>query len=283
MKIVVASGKGGTGKSTLSANFSYVISGNRDVVLVDCDVEEPNLHLFFEEKGKESIVTLPIPVIDENKCDFCGKCGEFCQYGAITVLKDQVMVLQNLCHSCGGCLIVCPNDAISEVPKTIGVLWDARINSNLRLITGVLNEGEANGIEIIKTVKRLSESSPLVIYDSSPGTACPVIETVEGADFCILVTESTPFGLHDLKLAAEVVKKIGVPSGVVINRSDGSDNETEEFCRENDLEILLKIPFDREIAAIQNRGELFSVYYPDWQKQFTDLLDHIESLCGGNR
>jgi len=282
MKIVVASGKGGTGKSTLSANFSYVISRNRDVVLVDCDVEEPNLHLFFEEKGKESIVTLPIPVIDENKCDFCGKCGEFCQYGAITVLKDQVMVLQNLCHSCGGCLIVCPNDAISEVPKTIGVLRDAQINSNLRLITGVLNEGEANGIEIIKTVKRLSESFPLVIYDSSPGTACPVIETVEGADFCILVTESTPFGLHDLKLAAEVVKKIGVPSGVVINRSDGSDNETEVFCRENNLEILLKIPFDREIAAIQNRGELFSVYYPDWQKQFADLLDHIEFLCGGN-
>jgi len=282
MKIVVASGKGGTGKSTLSANFSYVISGNRDVVLVDCDVEEPNLHLFFEEKGKESIVTLPIPVIDENKCDFCGKCGDFCQYGAITVLKDQVMILQNLCHSCGGCLIVCPNDAISEVPKTIGVLRDAQINSNLRLITGVLNEGEANGIEIIKTVKRLSESFPLVIYDSSPGTACPVIETVEGADFCILVTESTPFGLHDLKLAAEVVKKMGVPSGVVINRSDGSDNETEEFCRENNLEILLKIPFDREIAAIQNRGELFSVYYPDWQKQFADLLDHIESLCGGN-
>jgi MinD superfamily P-loop ATPase len=280
MKIVVASGKGGTGKSTFSANFAYSISRQKDLVLVDCDVEEPNLHLFFPTVKVESEVTVPVPVFDYSKCDFCGKCGDFCQYGAIAVLKDKILFFKELCHSCGGCQIVCPRDAITEKPRVIGHIWDGKVDDHLRLITGVINEGEANGIPAIHAAKEAAEGNELVIYDASPGTACPVIETMEDSDFCVLVTESTPFGLHDLELAVHVVKMLGIPAGVIINRSDGKDQDTEEFCSDNGLKILMKIPFDEEIAAIQNRGGLFSKRIPEWQARFVDLLHDIEKITG---
>jgi MinD superfamily P-loop ATPase len=280
MKIVVASGKGGTGKSTVAANLGASLSGEREVVLADCDVEEPNLHLFFAAEQVSTEVSVPVPRFDLEKCIFCRKCGEFCRYGAITIVRDQITFFDNLCHSCGGCQLVCPADAITEVPRTIGTVRDAIVRPGLRLVTGVLNEGEANGIPVIRAVKETVSDSPFVIYDASPGTACPVIETVEGADYVILVTESTPFGLHDLALAAEVVRKLKIPAGVVINRSDGEDGETETFCRDHDLPILLKIPFDREIAAAQNRGELFTDTSPDWREQFILLLHTLEAGAG---
>ncbi|MDG6256194.1 MAG: ATP-binding protein [Methanomicrobiaceae archaeon] len=281
MKIVVASGKGGTGKSTFSANFAWSISRGRDVVLVDCDVEEPNLHLFFSAGKSESGVTMPIPVFDTGKCDFCGKCGEFCRYGAIAVLPEKIMFFDDLCHSCGGCRIICPKEAISETERVIGKVWDAPVDEHLRLITGVLDEGEPNGIPVIKAAKEAAEGNDLVIYDASPGTACPVIETIEGSDYVVLVTESTPFGLHDLRLAAEVVRKLCIPAGVVINRSDGEDDETEAFCREAGLDIHMKIPFDREIARLQSRGDLFSVAMPEWQERFFELFEDICIRTGG--
>jgi MinD superfamily P-loop ATPase len=281
MKIVVASGKGGTGKSTFSANFAWSISRSRDVVLVDCDVEEPNLHLFFSGEKCESDVGVQVPAFDMEKCNFCGKCGEFCRYGAIAVLPERIMFFDNLCHACGGCRIVCPTEAISETERVIGKVWDTPVDEHLRLISGVLNEGEANGIPVIMAAKEAAEGSDLIIYDSSPGTACPVIETIEGSDYVVLVTESTPFGLHDLMLAAEVVRKLGISAGVVINRSDGKDEETEAFCREAGLEIHMKIPFDREIARLQSRGDLFSVAMPDWQERFVTLFEDIRARAGG--
>jgi len=281
MKLVVASGKGGTGKSTFSANFAWSISRRRDVVLVDCDVEEPNLHLFFSGDMRESDVTVQVPVFDMERCDLCGKCGEFCRYGAIAVLPEKIMFFHDLCHACGGCRIVCPNEAISETERVIGKVWDAPVDEHLRLISGVLNEGEPNGIPVIMAAKEAAEGNDLIIYDSSPGTACPVIETIEGSDYVVLVTESTPFGLHDLKLATEVAQKLGVPAGVVINRSDGKDEETEAFCREAGLEIHMKIPFDREIARLQSRGDLFSVAMPEWQERFVELYEDICTRTGG--
>lgn len=281
MRIVIASGKGGTGKSTIAANLGWVLSRSRDVVLVDCDVEEPNLHLFFPSEPTESEVSILFPVIDFERCDFCGACGHFCQYGAIAVLEDNVVIFNDLCHSCGGCSIVCPRDAINEVPRIVGKVWNAQIDPHLNLITGVLNEGEPNAIPVIKAAKRMSGGYPLVILDSSPGTACPVIETMEEADFVVLVTESTPFGLHDLDLAVQVVEKLHLTAGVIINQSDGVDGETETFCSERGLPILMKVPFDREIAEVQNRGELFSAPLPEWQNRFGDLYSTIIDLVGG--
>jgi MinD superfamily P-loop ATPase len=278
MKIVVASGKGGTGKSTVAVNLGVSLAGEREVVLADCDVEEPNLHLFFEADGSSTEVSVPVPQFDLEKCIFCRKCGEFCRYGAITIVRDQITFFDNLCHSCGGCQLVCPADAITEIPRTIGMVKDAIVRPGLRLVTGVLKEGEANGIPVIRAVKETVSDCPFVIYDASPGTACPVIETLEGADYVILVTESTPFGLHDLALAAEVVRKLKIPAGVVINRSDGEDRETETFCREQDLPIILKIPFDREIASTQNKGMLFTESFPEWREQFVRLLGTVETI-----
>ncbi len=283
MKIVVASGKGGTGKSTVAANLAYTVSRTTDLVLVDCDVEEPNLHLFFPTEYTASEVSVPVPVFDYTKCDFCGACGEFCKYGAIAVLKDKVLLFKDLCHSCGGCRIVCPRDAITEEPRPIGHIRDGSVDSHLRLVSGFLNEGEANGIKVIHAAKAAAEGSSNIIYDASPGTACPVIETMENADYCILVTESTPFGLHDLDLANRVIRMLGIPAGVVINRSDGNDEETEKFCSENGLDILMKIPFDREIAVIQSRGGLFAKDLPEWQERFRELFDTIVSVAGGEK
>lgn len=280
MKIVVASGKGGTGKSTVAANLGASLSGEREVVLADCDVEEPNLHLFFGAEPGSTEVSVPVPQFDLEKCIFCRKCGEFCRYGAITIVRDRILFFDELCHSCGGCRLLCPADAITEVPRTIGRVDDAIVRPGLRLVTGVLQEGEANGIPVIRAVKKTVRDCPFVIYDASPGTACPVIETMEGADYVILVTESTPFGLHDLALAAEIVRKLGVQAGVVINRSDGKDRETEVFCRDHGLPIILKIPFDREIAAAQNRGVLFSERFPGWRERFVRLLGTLEAGAG---
>ncbi len=280
MKIVVASGKGGTGKSTVTANLAYSLSLTRDVAVVDCDVEEPNLHLFFPSASAEVPVTAAIPEVDQNRCTFCGECGRFCRYGALSVLTDAVLTFQNLCHSCGGCTLVCPQGAIREVRRPIGVVRCSRPLPALTLISGFLQEGEVQAPQVIRMAKLLAEGHPLVLYDSSPGIACPVIETMDGSDVCILVTESTPFGLHDLRLATEVAGKLNLPAGVVINRSDGKDEAIIEFCREHGLPVLMTIPFDREIAAVQNAGGLISRDLPGWSERFTALFAKVSELAG---
>ena len=278
MKIAIASGKGGTGKSTVAANLTWALARSRDVVLVDCDVEEPNLHLFFPAAATDVPVTAPVPEIDSSKCNLCGECGKFCRFGALAVVKDCVLTFPHLCHSCGGCMLVCPQGAIREVPRTIGRITCSRPLSRLVLITGILNEGEVLAPPVIKAAKTLAEGHPLILYDASPGIACPVIETLEGSDYCILVTESTPFGLHDLRLAAGVAETLGIPAGVVINRSDGKDEETVAFSREHDLPILMTIPFSREIAAVTSRGGLIGRDLPGWEERFTDLASAIPGV-----
>jgi MinD superfamily P-loop ATPase len=280
MKIAIASGKGGTGKSTVAANLACTLSRSREVALVDCDVEEPNLHLFFPAPATDVPVTNPVPEIDAERCTLCGECGKFCRFGALAVLKDSVLTFPHLCHSCGGCVLVCPQGAVREVPRTIGRVACSCPLPRLTLISGVLNEGEVQAPAVIRAAKALTEGHPLILYDASPGIACPVIETLAGSDACILVTESTPFGLHDLRLAAEVAERVGISAGVVINRSDGEDAATIGFCREHGLPILMTIPFSREIAAVQNRGGLICRDLPGWEERFAGLFDEIVRNAG---
>ncbi len=275
MKIAIASGKGGTGKSTVAANLAYTIARSRDVVLVDCDVEEPNLHLFFPAPAVDVPVTTPVPEIDPDRCTLCGECGRFCPFGALAVVKDCVLTFPHLCHSCGGCTLVCPQGAIREVPRTIGRVACSRPLPRLVLVSGILNEGEVQAPAVIRAAKMFAEGHPLILYDASPGIACPVIETLEGSDFCLLVTESTPFGLHDLRLAVEVAETLGIPAGIVINRSDGEDAATVAFAQEHNLPILMTIPFSREIAAVQNRGGLIGRDLPGWEERFMDLFTGV--------
>jgi len=283
MRFAVASGKGGTGKSMVAANIAFTLARTEPVTLVDCDVEEPNLHLFFPASATTTDVTVPVPVVDEAACDHCGKCEEACQYGALTVLQSRILFFPELCHSCGGCTLVCPKGAIQEEQKRIGTLSVSAPLPNLKLISGTLDTGCPLAVPIIKAVKERAGKDPLVICDSSPGTSCPVVETLDGCDACILVTESTPFGLHDLRLAVDVAARLGVPAGVVINRSDGMDQETLAFCTDHDLEILMTIPFDREIAAIQSRGDILCRARPDWQKAFYALFVKCSTLAGVER
>ncbi|MCX6697370.1 MAG: ATP-binding protein [Methanoregula sp.] len=283
MRLAVASGKGGTGKSMVAANLAFTLSWTEPVTLVDCDVEEPNLHLFFPAPAITTDVTLPVPVVDETLCDNCGRCGEFCQYGAMTVLRDRVLFFPELCHSCGGCTVVCPRGAIHEEPKRIGTIAISAPRHNLKLISGMLDAGNPHAVPIIKAAKELAATDLLVICDTAPGTSCPVVETLDGCDACILVTESTPFGLHDLQLAVDVADRLGVPAGIVINRSDGKDQKTLEFCTDHDLEVMMTIPFEREIAAIQSRGDLLCRQKPEWQKAFFALFLKCSTLAGGQR
>lgn len=284
MKLAVASGKGGTGKTMVAANLAFTRAwADEPVTLVDCDVEEPNLHLFFTGAAISRDVTVPVPVIDASRCQHCGACGTFCQYGALTVLPAKVLFFSELCHSCGGCVLVCPNDAIHEAPQRIGTLSTAAPLPNLSLITGTLDTGDPHAVPVIREAKKKADGRPLVILDTAPGTSCTVIEALDGCDACILVTESTPFGLHDLRLAAEVAAQMGIPAGVVINRSDGNDELTHRFCAEKNLPVLQTIPFDREIAAIQSRGDLLCRARPEWHKEFDTLFDRCRALATGER
>ncbi|MBP1928486.1 MinD superfamily P-loop ATPase [Methanolinea mesophila] len=271
MRIVVASGKGGTGKTLVTANLAFVLSQKMAITLEDCDVEEPNLHLYFPSSGKETVVTITVPGIDESACTLCGKCGEACRYGAITALSDRVLIFPDLCHSCGGCALACPALAIEEVERPIGMIKVSFPLPGLKLISGRLNEGEVQTVAVIREVRTRSEDDPLVIADAPPGTSCPLVETLEGCNYCLLVTEPTPFGLHDLALAAEVVQVMGVPAGIVINKNDGNDGDIVDFAKTHSLPVLMSIPLDREIARVHNNGDLVCLKFPEWRERFAAL------------
>ena len=271
MRIVVASGKGGTGKTLIAANLAFVLSREKEVTLQDCDVEEPNLHLYFPAFGVEQPVTIKVPRIMNEECTLCGRCGEICRYGAITVLADRVLVLPDLCHSCGGCALACPAFAIDEVDLPVGAVQVSHPGPGLKLISGSLNEGEVQTVAVIRAVKELAEGDTLVIADAPPGTSCPLVETLEGSEYCVLVTEPTPFGLHDLSLAAEVVRAMEIPAGIVINKNDGKDRDIVEFAEAHSLPVLMSIPLNREIARIHNSGRLISRELPEWAERFLAL------------
>ena len=277
MKIAVASGKGGTGKTSVVVNLALSLGG---VQVLDCDVEEPNAHILLRPEVEETIpVELLVPRIIEERCDYCGKCARFCQYNALFVVGETAMVFPELCHSCGGCGIVCPKDAIVEVLRRIGRVLKGSAG-DVDLVYGEINVGEPLAVPVISAVKKHMREDSTVILDAPPGTSCPVVETVHGADFCLLVTEPTPFGLHDLQIAVEVVRELGVPMGVVVNFAGIGDRGVYDFCEEHGIPIMMEIPFDRRIAELYSRGTPFVAAMPEWKKRFMDLAERIEGVVG---
>ncbi len=276
MVISVASGKGGTGKTLVATNFALALSDKGKVQLLDCDVEEPNAHIFLHSPMSQSQpVFIPVPKVDETKCTYCGKCAEVCAYNAIAVLKSKVLVFPELCHGCGACSYLCPESAITEEGREIGVVEIGNLG-NLEFVQGRLTIGEPMAPPIIKEVKRHIDSTSIVIIDVSPGTSCPVVEAIKESDFCLLVTEPTPFGLNDLSLAVEVVKKLHIPCGVVINRDGVGDEKVEKYCHEQGVPVLLKIPLDRNIATLYSKGIPLIEGMPQWRDAFLELFQEIQ-------
>jgi len=272
MIISIASGKGGTGKTTVATNLALSLG---EAQLIDCDVEEPNANIFLKAVIEEHVdVTVDIPKVNKTKCDYCGKCSEFCAYNALAVVPSSILVFPELCHSCGGCEIVCPQDAISWKKRTIGKIEHGTIH-DFDFYHGLLNVGEIMAIPVLKALKKKVDASKNVILDAPPGTSCPVIETLNGSDYCILVTEPTPFGLHDLKLAVDVVRHMYIPFGVIINRDGVGDKKVELYCQQEKIPILMKIPHSKEIAQLYSKGIPFVKKMPSWREEFGKLFKKI--------
>jgi MinD superfamily P-loop ATPase len=278
MIVAVASGKGGTGKTSLAVNLAISIGKAQ---LLDCDVEEPNVHLLLNPKITcQEIVYRLVPAVNEEICDYCGKCAVFCQYNAILAFPRKILVFPELCHGCGGCILICPKNAISEGKNRIGIIKEG-FAGDLRIVFGELEVGEPMAVPLIREVKKRLDKSRNVILDAPPGASCPVIETVKGSDFCILVTEPTPFGLHDLKITVKVLEDMKIPHGVVVNRAGVGDEKVYEYCREKGIPILLEIPYQRKIAELYSRGIPFSLAMPWWTNKFQKLFKDIKELVGG--
>jgi MinD superfamily P-loop ATPase len=276
MIISIASGKGGTGKTTVATNLA--VSLGSMVQLLDCDVEEPNAHLFMQPVfDLTETVTTPVPEVDMDKCTFCGKCGDICQFKAIVVVGETVLPFEELCHSCGGCMAVCPEGAITEKGRELGVIQKGHRNG-VEFIHGKLRVGEAMSPPLINKVLSYTDPARLTIVDAPPGTSCPVIESMKNADFVLLVTEPTPFGLYDLKLAVGAVNILDIPCGLVINRSDLGDKKVNAYADQENLPILMEIPFDRQIAETYSRGELVVEAMPEWKEKFFELYQKIKVL-----
>jgi MinD superfamily P-loop ATPase len=274
--ISVASGKGGTGKTTVATNLARAIGSN--VQLLDCDVEEPNAHLFIHPLLEETEpVFLPVPEVKEEMCTYCGKCADICRFKAIAVVNEIVLVFEDLCHSCGGCWEVCPEDAITQSGRELGIIQKGRCNG-IEFIHGKLRVGEAMSPPLINKVRSFENPAKLTIIDAPPGTSCPVIASMQGADFVLLVTEPTPFGLHDLKLAVSAVQILNIPCGLVINRSDLGDNNTRDYAHQLNIPVLMEMPFDRQIAEAYSRGELLVDVMPEWTDKFLGLYHNITGL-----
>ena len=271
--LAIASGKGGTGKTTVAVNLARVLDS--PVQLLDCDVEAPNAHLFLNGSAcEEETVGIPIPQVDESLCDACGECSLFCQFHAIVSLKTAPLVFPELCHGCGGCAEICPQKAIQEVDHRIGVIRTSRVD-NITLIQGRLDIGVAMAPPLIRAVKARHRNGVPTILDAPPGTSCPVVATLQGTDYVVLVAEPTPFGLNDLKLAVEMVRELRLPFGVVINRVGVGDDRVHLFCGQEGIPILLEIPDDRRIAEAYSRGELIVDALPEYRRVFESLSKRI--------
>ncbi|MCD6550908.1 ATP-binding protein [Thermotoga sp.] len=280
MIITVLSGKGGTGKTTVATNLAWVLSQSRKVQLLDADVEEPNDHLFLPPQIEETEpVEMLLPQVDQKACIKCGKCAKVCQFGAISVFKTGVMVFDSLCHGCGACALVCPKNAITEVPKAIGEVKSGKVHERINFSMGILNIGEPSGVKVIRKLKeKIDPSADIVIVDAPPGTSCPVVEALRGSDFALLVTEPTPFGLHDLQMAVELVSEMGIKAGIVVNRDSRGYESVERFSEESDIPILMRIPYDPQIAELYSRGILFSSHLPQWKVEFERLFEKIREM-----
>ncbi len=278
MKISIASGKGGTGKTLVATSIAVSLASldGTQVTIADCDVEEPNSYLFFPDRilleRKECHV--PVPVIDEEKCTHCGKCSEVCAYHALAVLPQTVLLFPELCHGCGACTIICPEKAVSDGSRSVGEIFRARSNG-LDIIWGELGLGEARTTPLIKAVKN-EAGGKMVIVDCPPGTSCSLVESVRGTDFCLLVTEPTPFGLYDLDIAIKVLEKMNIPRGVLVNKSGMGDQKVYEYLEKKNIPLLMEIPLDRKIAELYSHGEIFAEKMPEWKARFVGMVRKIE-------
>ena len=292
MIISVASGKGGTGKTTIAVNLALALTKDKEknVQFLDCDVEEPNAHLFLKPViTSTELVEIPVPKVDDKKCNYCGKCAEVCVFNAIAVTKNKVLVFPGLCHGCGACTLFCPEKAISEEGNEIGILEEGKAGS-IKFTHGRLNIGEPMAPPIIRKIKKKIKKDYnddrdknianhyITLIDAPPGTSCPVIESIKDSDYSILVTEPTPFGLHDLVLAVEVLRKLKIPHGVVLNKCDIGDHKVEEYCKKNDIPLLLSIPLDREIAVAYSKGIPIVKLNPSYEQKFIQLFQKIVQI-----
>jgi MinD superfamily P-loop ATPase len=274
MKIAVLSGKGGTGKTFVSVNLATVAKTS---TYIDCDVEEPNGHLFFKpEKIQEEEITVQIPKVDNELCNGCRKCVDFCNFNALAYIKNKLIIFEDVCHSCGGCSLVCPEKALTEKEKTIGKVQKG-VSDEVIILTGILNIGEASGIPIIKNLLNTEKSRQdlLTFIDCPPGSACIVMESIRDADYCVLVAEPTLFGVHNLNMVYELVTLMKKPFGVVLNKCLEEENPAEKFCLEKNIKILGKIPFDSELATINSNAEIAVNKNEKYRKLFSSILDTV--------
>ncbi len=275
MIISVASGKGGTGKTLVATSLALSLKDRYRVQLLDCDVEEPDDHIFLRPViTHKEVVSIPVPRVDETRCTYCGRCAEVCAYHAIAVLPKNVLVFPQLCHGCGACSYLCPERAILEEAREIGVVETGHSNG-LHFAQGRLIVGEAMPTPVIRRVKEKASAEGIVVIDVSPGTSCPVVQAVRGSDCCLLVTEPTPFGLSDLVLAVDMVRELKIPCAVIINRAGRADGRVEEYCQKENIPVLLSIPLDMEIARLYSRGVPLVEGMPHWRESFLRLFDHV--------
>jgi MinD superfamily P-loop ATPase len=276
MKIAIASGKGGTGKTTVATNLALLLGERGEgVVYLDCDVEEPNGHLFLKpEITHTQTAWIPVPVVDEASCSACGACVRFCQYRALVRLGEMVMVFPELCHGCGGCAMLCPRHAITETPKEIGTVESGH-SGTVAFVHGRLNVGEPMSPPLIREVLAQSMPQAVSIIDAPPGTSCPVIASIRDSDFIVLVTEPTPFGLNDLSLALDMVRELGIPHGVLVNRAEENEGNVREFCDRLGTAVIASIPDDRRAAEAYSRGDMILAAVPDLRSNFSELWQSI--------
>jgi len=277
--ISVASGKGGTGKTTVTANMAWAASGLDSVTFLDCDVEEPDSHFYLKPDwtGEED-VCLPVPVVDSSCCDGCGACAEFCRYNALATIKGDVLVFQELCHGCGGCALACTPKCITYTDRRIGIVREGS-RGGVHLYQGLLDIGEPVAVPVIKRVREKQADSGLTLIDCPPGTGCLFVNSIRDSDYCLLVTEPSPFGRHDLDLAHRAAMELGVPHGVLINRSSNNDAIIDDYCKEEGLHVLGRIPFSRDLAEACSRGEMLTETDETWSRRFLRILEEVRKAC----
>ncbi|MDD5604772.1 MAG: ATP-binding protein [Dehalococcoidales bacterium] len=279
MIISIASGKGGTGKTMVATSLAASIKNDYEVQLLDADVEEPNSHIFLKPTiNNIHYVSIMTPLINEERCNHCGKCAEICAFKAVVTIKDTVLTFPELCHGCGACSYLCPRQAISETPNQIGII-ETGAAGNISFVQGKLDIGQTMPTPVVRKVKEHIDQKKIAIIDAAPGTSCPVIAAIKDSDFCLLVTEPTPFGLNDLKLAVETVTQLSVPCGLVLNRSGIGYSNVEEYCHQENIPILLTIPLSLNIARFYSEGIMLVEGLPEYQEKFKQAFSRIQEIA----